>query len=247
MEKAVFPLTYMNITQGVNGSFTHLGSKAIDLGNTGQKELVYAPFDGVIKKVYKTSGNFVWFESKEKVLWADGTEDYMTVLTGHDDNVESLYVGREFKQGEVYYAQGSSGNTTNVHVHLEVGRGTFSGNGWNKNEFGVWVISNSVHPASAFFVKETTVIDNDAGYPWKILKVITDMDDIEESLSQNIGENRSSVSMNDSEGIDIEDIDNTGTFSKEEPEKIFTCGRDGTYYLKLYKGETLYIGNVNKI
>ncbi|MDD3341036.1 MAG: hypothetical protein PHN72_02385 [Bacilli bacterium] len=167
MEKAIFPLRYMNITQGVNGGFTHQGSMAIDLGCKENKEVLYAPFTGIIKKVYKTSGNFVWLESKEKVLWADGKTDYMVVLTGHDDNVESLYVGKEIKQGTPYYMQGTSGNVENIHVHIEVGRGHFKGNGWAKNEEGVWVINEAVHPADAFFLPKEMMIDNDNGYDWK--------------------------------------------------------------------------------
>lgn len=213
MEKAIFPLYYMNITQGVGGNFSHMGSMAIDLGSKGDKEVLYAPFTGIVKKVYKTSGNFVWLESKEKVLWADGTIDYMTVLTGHDDNVESLYVGKEIKQGTPYYMQGTSGNTEQVHVHIEVGKGTFTGNGWYKNEDNVWMINNAVHPAEAFFLPEDIVIDNDSGYPWK------------------------------KEGTEVIRTEGDSAASLQ---KIFTCKKDGTYYLKLYNGENLYIENVNE-
>lgn len=169
MEKAVFPLSYMNITQGVDGSYSHMGTNAIDLGNRGYKEKIYAPFDGVIRKIYTKSGNFVWLESKEKVLWADGSVDYMTVMTGHDDDVSDLFVGKEVKAGEEYYAQGTAGNATGIHVHLEAGRGKFTGDGWYKNSYGKWMIQNSVKPYDAFFVKPDTVIDNDAGYPFRTI------------------------------------------------------------------------------
>lgn len=167
MEKAMFPLAYMNITQGVNGSYSHMGTNAIDLGNRGYKEKVYAPFNGIIRKVYTKSGNFVWLESKEKVLWANGTMDYMTIMTGHDDDVSDLFVGKEIKAGEAYYEQGTAGNATGIHVHLEVGRGKFTGGGWYKNSQGKWTIQNSVRPDSALFVKPDTVIVNDAGYNWR--------------------------------------------------------------------------------
>lgn len=167
MEKAVYPLKYMNITQGVNGSYSHMGTNAIDIGNRGYKEDLYAPFNGIIKKVYKASGNFVWLQSENKVQWADGSVDYMTIMTGHDDNVESLYVGKEIKAGEVYYTQGNAGNSTGIHVHIEVGKGKFTGSGWYQNSQGKWMINNSVRPETAFFVKPNTVIVNDAGYNWK--------------------------------------------------------------------------------
>ena len=53
MEKAIFPLRYLRITQGVNGSYSHKGSLAIDLGRKDENsKKLYAPFTGKIKKIY---------------------------------------------------------------------------------------------------------------------------------------------------------------------------------------------------
>lgn len=166
MEKAIFPLKYMNQTQGVNGGYSHQGTFAIDYGTKNGTALdVYAPFTGTIKKIYTKSGNFVWLESNEKVAWADGSVDYMTVMTGHDNNVSDLYVGKIIKQGEVYYRQGNAGNATGVHVHIEVGKGKFTGSGWYENSYGNWTINNGVHPVKAFYVSNTEV-KNNGGYAW---------------------------------------------------------------------------------
>ena len=102
MEKAVLMMDYLNITQGSGGEFSHKGDKAIDLaGKDGGIDPLKAPFTGTIKRIYEPS-NGVWLESNEKVLYADGTIDYMTVLTLHDDDISNLKVGDVIKQGEIY-------------------------------------------------------------------------------------------------------------------------------------------------
>lgn len=169
MEKAILPIKYMKQTQGVNGNFSHQETYAIDFAHKHGKTDVYAPFTGIIKRISPSSGNAVWLESKEKVLWADGTIDYMTVLTIHDNDVSNLYVGKEIKQGEIYYQMGDAGNATGVHLHLEVGRGKFIGNGWTTNSLGKGVINNAVHPANAFFITEDIEVVFDGGYNYRKL------------------------------------------------------------------------------
>lgn len=144
MEKVYFPLSYLDI--GEYDGFR------LDLKSHGFKENVYAPFDGIVRKVYKIQGNYVWLESTSKVVWADGTLDYMVLLTGGDDNVESLYVGKQIKKGEVYYTQGKSDDALENHVVLEVGKGPFHGNGWEKKEDGQWHIYDGVDPCKAFIL-----------------------------------------------------------------------------------------------
>ena len=170
MEKAIFPLRYLKINQGVNGDYSHQGTLAIDCGYKDENsKKLYAPFTGIIKKIYTTSGNCVWLESKEKVLWADGTKDYATLLVIHSDDVSHLKKGQVIKQNEYFYKMGKSGNATGVHVHLEVGKGKFSGTGWYQNKYGIWTINNGVHPTNVFFLTEDTEIKNGYGYNWKRL------------------------------------------------------------------------------
>ena len=124
MEKAVLNIDVLNISQGADGNFSHKGDKAIDI--TGVKNFK-APFTGTIKKIL-SNDNEVWLESNEKVLYADGTIDYMTILTLHDNDISNLYVGKVIKQGEVNYNEGNKGNSTGNHIHLAVGKGKFEGN-----------------------------------------------------------------------------------------------------------------------
>lgn len=169
MEKILFPVKIMSITQGMNGSFSHKGTKAIDCGwvNEENKKL-YAPFTGVISQI-KAGSNSVWFHSKEKVLFADGTVDYATVRTVHDNDVSDLYVGKEIKQGEYYYKMGDKGNTTGVHVHIEISKGHVTGYK-EKNSYGNYEMPNTINVYDGFCLGEDIIVQEGAGYDWKRVK-----------------------------------------------------------------------------
>lgn len=166
MEKAVFMMDYLNITQKANNEFSHKGDKAIDIaGKDSGIDNFKAPFTGVIKKIY-TGDNAVWLESKDKVRYADGTIDYMTVLTVHDNDISNLKVGNIINQGIIYYNEGTKGYATGNHIHLAVGKGKFTGSGWYKNEYGIWVINNQYDVHKALFLLDTVKIINDGNYDW---------------------------------------------------------------------------------
>lgn len=59
MERPIYPLKNMRITQGY-GEGTHVDSYAIDdAGENTSIEEVYAPFSGTIKKMYTQDANEV--------------------------------------------------------------------------------------------------------------------------------------------------------------------------------------------
>lgn len=166
MEKAVLMMDYLKVTQKANNDFSHKGDCALDLGgkDTGIDNLK-APFTGKVKRIYSNC-NAVWLESTNKVKYADGTEDYMVLLTFHDNNVSDLKVGDIVKQGEVYYQEGTKGNATGNHIHLTVSKGKYSGNGWHENEYGNWVANNQYDVHKALFLDSKTKVLNDGGYDW---------------------------------------------------------------------------------
>lgn len=168
IETAYFPMKYLNITQGINGSYSHQGTLALDLaGKDSGKDEIYAPFTGVIKRIYTHSGNFVWLESCTPVKFADGTVDYMTIMIGHDNDVSDLYVGKIIKQGEVFYREGNAGNATGNHIHLECAKGKYTSGGWYENSYGWWTIYNPVAPYDALVLKSDTIIKSSYGYNWR--------------------------------------------------------------------------------
>lgn len=165
MEKAVLIVDYLNVTQGGNGSYSHKGDKAIDIaGKDTGKDPLKAPFTGIVKRIYE-SNNAVWLESVDKVLYADGTIDYMTILTMHDDSI-NLKVGDKVKQGEIYYNEGTKGNATGNHIHLAIGKGKFTGSGWYQNEYGNWCINNQIDVYKGLFLYDTVKIIDSGGYDW---------------------------------------------------------------------------------
>ena len=169
MEKILFPVKIMNITQPMNGEYSHKGTKAIDCGwvNEENKKL-YAPFTGKIAQI-KTDSNAVWFQSKEKVLFADGTIDYATVRTVHDNDVSDLYVGKEIKQGEYYYKMGNKGNASGVHVHIEISKGHVTGYK-AKNQYGNYEMPNTINVYDGFCLADDTIVQDGKGYSWKRAK-----------------------------------------------------------------------------
>lgn len=166
MEKAILMMDYLNVTQSGNGSFSHKGDLAIDIaGRDSGIDYLKAPFTGKIKRIYKNV-NAVWLESIDKVIYADGSVDYMTVMTLHDDDISNLKVGDIIKQGDIYYKEGSTGYVTGNHIHLAVGKGKFKGNGWYKNSYGNWCINNQMEVTKALFIPNNTKIINNGGLNW---------------------------------------------------------------------------------
>ncbi len=154
-------MKYLNISQGPGGQGGHKGTYAIDLAGIDEgQDAFYAPFDGTITKIYSEDNqqNFVWLESKNKIQYLDGHWDYVTLMTGHDENISDLYVGKEIHKGDHYYSEGASGKAIGNHIHLEVASGRTTSNGWCENEYGIWHIENMIPPQSVFYIPETTTI-----------------------------------------------------------------------------------------
>ena len=102
MQRALFPMEYLRVTQNENGSTSHKGSLAMDLGgrNTGVDK-VYGPCDMRIVRVRKDSSHETYAESLEPVLWADGTVDYLNFTFMHDNVLNAnCKAGSIIRQGQ---------------------------------------------------------------------------------------------------------------------------------------------------
>lgn len=165
LEKAKFPMPTLRVTQGYDIG-THKGTYALDLGgeDTGI-DWVLAPFTGTIKKTLSdTFGNWYWFESNEEVLCANGEIIKLTAMFGHDNKMRHR-VGDVIRQGEILCAEGTSGNATGNHCHLEIGVGPYVGT-WYKNQYGIYMLYNAVKPNEYLCVPDNYVILNGGGYIW---------------------------------------------------------------------------------
>lgn len=178
VEKLIYPLKNMRITQHYNGKNNHykhsLGSPKdypIDDGerNTGSS-IFYAPCEIKVVRIYGvgSSGvNTLWLTSTKKVETACGTIDYVTIMVEHctDSSLRKLKVGQVFKAKQPICEEGSDQASGN-HFHISVGKGQISGNGWVKNNKGAYVLTTtggSWYPQSAFFIDDTftKIVDSD--------------------------------------------------------------------------------------
>lgn len=180
----IYPTKIMNITQNYSDNFSHkpnsTGKPIYDYpidencGSTG-RDYFYCPCDEVeIKRIYgvgSSGANTIWLQSTSKVLFADNTEDYCTILVTHpnDDTLKSLKVGQTFKRKEKMFLEGKDGNATGNHFHISVSKGKFVYSGWKKNNLGAWCITGKpIKPEEAFFIdREFTTIKKTAGLKFK--------------------------------------------------------------------------------
>lgn len=218
MEKPLYPSPYMRITQGYNVG-THLDSFAIDeAGSDSGIDFILAPFTGVIKKIYPEDANEVWLESVDKVEYPDGTIDYMTMMFAHDNDVSNLKVGQVILKGTRFYEEGTKGNATGNHVHIECGKGKFTGSGWHKNNAGYWSINNPKKPTECLWIDDTIKILDSKGYTFRKVEEIPKNDDNKEKT--------------------VPPVDET---NNSKLELVFTCKKSGLYAIELNENEKLYI------
>ena len=184
-----YPCRVMRITQNCTGKVSHLphssGEPAdypFDEGCEGSgKSYMYCPCDSMrVVKIYGVGNggtNTVWLESTEKVIFADGTEDYCTLMVTHPDDasLKKLSPDKLFRRGEPVCTEGKDGCTGN-HFHFSAGKGRLRGKGWIKNTKGKWVLNctkGAFPPEKLFFIDpDFTKITDSKGIPFIKLPVI---------------------------------------------------------------------------
>lgn len=232
MEKPLYPSYYMRITQGYNIG-THTNSFAIDDGGKNQGiGKLRAPYTGIIRKIYKNDANEVWLESIEPVEYPDGTVDFMTIMFAHANDVSNLFVGQRINQGEEFYSEGTKGNATGNHCHIECGKGKFTGSGWYKNSSGYYSVNNGKRPEECLWLDDKVTVLNNNNYNFKILNTVEDktppiVDD------DPIEENQPSEENNPQVPVDNEE--------KINAKLIFTCEKNDLYGIYLKKNQKLYL------
>lgn len=159
---ALFPCQTMMVTQGAFDEYSHQKQNALDIQPTNG--MAFAPFNAKVVRVDpgETTCNGVWLQSIDKVRYADGSYDYMTVLFMHDNDIADLTVGRVLTQGEYFYQSGTMGNSSGAHIHVAVYRGAYSDD-MASYGFG----SGNVNVEDALFVRDDTTIRDDYGLDWR--------------------------------------------------------------------------------
>lgn len=180
----IYPTKIMSITQNYADNFSHKpnsdGKPIYDYpidencGTTGRDYFCCPCDEIVIKRIYgvgSSGANTIWLQSTNKVVFANGEEDYCTILVTHpnDDTLKSLKVGQTFKRKEKMFLEGKDGNATGNHFHISVAKGKFVPTGWKKNNLNAWCITGKpIKPEEAFFIdREFTTIKKTAGLKFK--------------------------------------------------------------------------------
>lgn len=168
VQYAMYPNPVMNITQTINGYYSHRGTNAIDdaQADSGISN-GYAPCDMVcVATDYGDAyGNAMFWQSTAPVMTRSHGQQYITMMVIHD-NTADAYVGLTVSQGQQLFSEGTAGNATGNHNHIEVALGQWTGThyvasggvtAWGTT---VWMLPGNINPAEVFFVDDTTIINN---------------------------------------------------------------------------------------
>ena len=165
-EICLFPLEYMNISQGENGQYSHQGTLNIDFVGWGANgRILQCPYYAPVSCTCVAGGgvdNWRVFTSNDVVHLANGNLSKITWVQMHDNNPPS--VGDTFTQGDVMGHTGTAGNVTGDHVHFNFAEGIYQG--WHTVSSGQSELVGSSHMYDACYINNTIII-NDENYPWK--------------------------------------------------------------------------------
>lgn len=164
VQYAMYPNPVMNITQSINGSYSHMGTNAIDDAqqDTGISN-GYAPCDMVCVATDYVNGNAMFWQSVNPVRTRNYGVTHIYMMVIHD-NTANAYKGMTIAQGQQLFSEGTAGKATGNHNHIEVGIGQFKGM-YVLNAYGVYMMPGNVNPADVFFVNDTQII-NGGGLNW---------------------------------------------------------------------------------
>lgn len=170
-EVALFPLTYLYLSQDEGGSYSHSGTYNMDFLGWNENGRVYqAPIYApcTMKLVaYWTdnaSGHLSVFESVNKVHLANGNLDYLTICFAHANNLIYSQIGQIVNQGQICYRTGTYGNVTGDHVHTCCGQGHYQG--FTTRVGGHMDLTNRIHYYDGVYVNDT-IISVGGSHTWK--------------------------------------------------------------------------------
>lgn len=171
---ALFPMPYMYISQGemMPSNYSHYNTYNMDFlgwdanGRVYQAP-VYAPCDLKVVSLWDYSGSHtVTFESVNKVHFADGSLDYLTIAFTHAANPPYHTIGDVVSMGDLIYYTGTFGQTSGDHLHLTAGKGHFDS--YTQRTGGHYDLTNRCHLYDALFVNDTVIEYDSHDYPWKL-------------------------------------------------------------------------------
>lgn len=167
-EVMLFPMEYMNISQGEGGSFSH--DLAMDfLGWNANGRVLqcsyYAPCTCRCVAHFG-AGNSTW-ESVNPVHLPDGSISKVTFCFDHDDGI-LFPIGTILSQGDFIGKTGTTGQVTGDHMHFNTATGTYDGYELIPGT-SYYQLKNSNHIYNTCYVNDTVLV-NDYGYNWSVFQ-----------------------------------------------------------------------------
>ena len=187
---AVFPIDRIQITQGENGSYSHMGTLCLDLVGTTAKYPYYAPCDCEMVERFDDSAVAIW-KSSRPVRRADGSEGDIFWSAIHELPITHTK-GTKLKKGDLMGHTGSGGHVTGDHLHLQVMDGS-NYQGFTRNSQGAnTLVGKELHAYDVFSIydnvkKKEIPIINGYAYPHYSWKSVKDWSDEEEVPNVDIG------------------------------------------------------------
>lgn len=174
LQNVLVPTPYLVITQWAEGGkavgyWTHDGTYAVDIATGyGQTNTAYyAPCD-VVKQWVGNDSTVKWY-SPNRVNFVNGQSGYLGMFTVHDNNAWGN-VGKTYVQGEIIGHQGTAGNVTGMHVHLECGIYPTLQSAMNathiQNSYGNWMLNGSGILRELMGVNNTPQVFLNGYQPW---------------------------------------------------------------------------------
>lgn len=162
LQLAQFPMDMIHITQGENGSYSHMGTKAIDFVGTHPKYPYYAPCDC---ECIRANNDVAVWKSDSDVMCADGQVRKIFWSAIHEVPL-SHGLGTKLKKGQLMGHTGIGGSATGDHLHLQVMNG-WDYQGFTTNSQGAnTLVGTDLHIFDVFAVNGVNIVEG-FGYDWK--------------------------------------------------------------------------------
>lgn len=169
-----FGMKVINVTQLPGGNYSH-PNLALDLaGSDGGIDYWYAMGRWMVVGFFGLAGTILFTHvdengNAESVYCADGIERVVTLALTHSASkyVKRPSVGTIYENGIPMYEEGTQGQATGNHIHVEVAWGIQTTKYYD-SAMGVWRMSNELNPITTMCINTSfSTIKNTMGAKFK--------------------------------------------------------------------------------